>query len=317
MNITTPKTDECIRMLNEATLALNPRRYKGICAKLFEKDEEMDYLKRIMAMLDYRLMPLSYNALEPITPEKANKENLRAFLEKCDKKVALSNIDNLWYVIKNYQLVTAEDLKDEFCEICPDIDSIPKYLRVIREKFNNGEFPDGSEMETLSLDEIKNEYQGLEELIELGKITKQESDIMLIHLEEIARHCYVKSEIIEGIYKSFKRMAEPQQSEEIEQPVGNKRGNNQKNFSDFLTYSKKDELMIILHQLLDNNASGMEVARILEALVDKQYISTNARIVNSAIREFNFRCTGQSINNYFVKKKFTKEEKQTIIDLLP
>jgi hypothetical protein len=203
---TIPKTDECIKMLNDAAFALMPERYTGRCAKWFDKDANMDYLKKIRAMLDYRLIP--HDIFEPIS-DKANKENLIAYLKKCNDRKALSDIDNLWYVMNNYKLVTADDLKNEFWEICPNIESIQSFINVVRVKFEEVIFPYDVEITAIGVGAIDNEYQGMNELVGLGKITAQEAADMLIELSFIASRCYFKIERIKDIYRTFEKMTEP------------------------------------------------------------------------------------------------------------
>jgi len=88
-----------------------------------------------------------------------------------------------------------------------------------------------------------------------------------------------------------------------------------KMFSKFLICNNKDELMKKLHELLDFNPSGKGVAMILECLVDDKRTSENSRLVNSAITEFHLECKNQSINDYYLKRRFTDKEKQPIISL--
>ena len=88
---------------------------------------------------------------------------------------------------------------------------------------------------------------------------------------------------------------------------------NDKLFSGYIIHENKCEVMKKLHGLLDNNVSGMEVARVLEALEDEGYIPKNSRIITYAIKEFKLKCTNQSISKYFRRGMFKKEEKQGII----
>ena len=92
---------------------------------------------------------------------------------------------------------------------------------------------------------------------------------------------------------------------------------NLKNFADYLPNDKKDVLMKKIHELLDNNASGRDVAKVLEVLDDKKYIPKHSRIINCAIREFDLKCSNQSISKYFRNGMFKEDEKQRIIDKLP
>jgi len=77
----------------------------------------------------------------------------------------------------------------------------------------------------------------------------------------------------------------------------------------------KDETFIIkLHKLLDNNSSGIETAKIFEAMEDDNRIKKSGRYVNAAIKYFNLRCSNQSITSCLNKGRFTKAEKKQIID---
>ncbi|MFV0289776.1 MAG: RHS repeat domain-containing protein [Mangrovibacterium sp.] len=55
-----------------------------------------------------------------------NGEGQPLFLFK--NKIKINNIDNLYYAMKHYPLVTANDLKNEFWGVCTNLESIPKYL---------------------------------------------------------------------------------------------------------------------------------------------------------------------------------------------
>ena len=192
---TTPKTDECIKMLNEATTALLPGYYSN--KWFYEKEYIFDFQNRIRSMLAYRLMPFCIISI----PDNADKETAKAnpILQN------ISNFDAFWYAMKNYQLITADDLRDEFWSICPDLESIPKFLNAMNVKFNEVNCIYDTDIET-----IKEQYSGLNALVALGKITTQEADELLLNIHFIAERynfimCYIRE-----IYKKFREMAEPQ-----------------------------------------------------------------------------------------------------------
>ena len=90
-----------------------------------------------------------------------------------------------------------------------------------------------------------------------------------------------------------------------------------KKFSEFLICDNKEAVMIHLHNSLDKNSSGPDIAMKLESLVDKGYIRKEARIVNCAIREFHLQCTNQNISNYYLNNYAKSKDKQSFINSLP
>lgn len=95
----------------------------------------------------------------------------------------------------------------------------------------------------------------------------------------------------------------------------------EKIFSDCLPLDKKDILMKTLHPLLDNNTSGREVAKVLEALQYKNYLIRNSYSTPMVIVEFGIKCSKESINRMLNKKIFdvspTKDELLQIVSILP
>ena len=193
---TTPKTDKCINMLGEAQLVFAPLRYNG--KFYFDKDCVIDFQNRIKAMLDYRLMPLGVISI----PDDADKETARInpILQN------ISDFDSFWYAMKNYQLVTADDLKNEFWSICPDLKSIPQFLNAMNVKFENVNYRYDTNITT-----IKEQYNGLNELVKAGKLSEQEADEIYWNIHFIADRYNFTMDCIRDIYKTFRKMVEPQQ----------------------------------------------------------------------------------------------------------
>ena len=90
-----------------------------------------------------------------------------------------------------------------------------------------------------------------------------------------------------------------------------------KKFSEFLICDNKEAVMRHLHNSLDKNSSGPDIAMKLESLVDKGYIRKEARVVNCAIREFHLQCTNQNISNYYLNNYAKSKDKQSFINSLP
>lgn len=201
---TTPKTNECIKMLGEAQLVFSPLYYSH--TGRFDKNMLLDYQGRIKAMLDYRLMPFGVISM----PDNADKETARAnpILQN------INDFDAFWYAMKNYQLVTGDDLKNEFWSICPDLESIPKYLDVMNVKFDAVNYDYDTD-----IDEIKEQYNGLDKLVAAGKITEQEADEMLWNLHFIADRYNFIIYCIREIYKEFRKMTECPNRQMTKEPI--------------------------------------------------------------------------------------------------
>ena len=90
-----------------------------------------------------------------------------------------------------------------------------------------------------------------------------------------------------------------------------------KAISDCLHHNNKDALMAKLHELLDEQNSGREVAKVLETLEDVNYLIRGTYSVPEVIVEFQLKCSRQSITNYLNKGTITGQEKKQIKDMLP
>jgi hypothetical protein len=161
------------------------------------------YLIRIFnasaVMLNYRLTPLGVISIS----DNTDKETARAnpILQN------ISNFEAFWYAMKNYKLVTADDLRNEFWSICPDLESIPKFLDVMNVKFDAVNYRYDTDINT-----IKEQYNGLNELVKAEKISGHEADEMFWNIHFIAdRHNFIMDYIID-IYRGFRKMVKPQQT---------------------------------------------------------------------------------------------------------
>ena len=88
----------------------------------------------------------------------------------------------------------------------------------------------------------------------------------------------------------------------------------QKTFRDYLLCENADEVMIKLHELLENEKSGAKVAIVLAALKERGYLPNNCRIASLMIREFNIICSNQAITGY---KKLLEKDIKVMANELP
>jgi hypothetical protein len=200
---TTPKTDECIKMLGEAQRVFDPLRYNE--NGYFDKEGIINLQNRIKAILDYRLMPFGVISISDNADKDTIKNN--PLLQH------ISNFDDFWFVMKNYQLITADDLRNEFWSICPDLESIPKFLDVINVKFDDVNYRYDTD-----IDKIKELYNGLNKHVELDEITLKEADRMFLNLQHCAERYNSVWGSIKDAYSIFRKMADPEQSNGNNQP---------------------------------------------------------------------------------------------------
>jgi hypothetical protein len=199
---THPKTDECIKMLCNAQLAITPLLYDGISN--FDKgrtNKIINFQNRIIAMLNYRLMPSCVITI----PDNADIETARENRLLQD----IRDFEAFWYAMKNYPLVTVNDLENEFWSICPDLGSLNKFLDVMLVKFDDVNYNYDTDIDT-----IKKQYRVLNKCVETGIISEEEVNTMFWNIHFIAVEYNLKMEIIRKVYKTFRKMANHQQTKE-------------------------------------------------------------------------------------------------------
>lgn len=197
---THPKTDECIKMLCNAQLAITPLLYDGISN--FDKgrtNKIINFQNRIIAMLNYRLMPSCVITI----PDNADIETARKNRLLQD----IRDFEAFWYAMKNYPLVTVNDLENEFWSICPDLGSLNKFLDVMLVKFDDVNYNYDTDIYT-----IKKQYRVLNKCVETGIISEEEVNTMFWNIHFIAVEYNLKMEIIRKVYKTFREMANHQQT---------------------------------------------------------------------------------------------------------
>ncbi|MDR2341576.1 MAG: hypothetical protein LBD84_00850, partial [Campylobacteraceae bacterium] len=180
-----PKTDECIKMLKEVKVIFDPYLYESC----FDEELFFKYIKLAMAILEIKLMPYVTDTVPDASDfDFDDKDGI--FLDK----------------LKNYPLVTADDLKKEFWSICPDLESIPKFLNVINVKFKevNNEY-------SLGMETMENKYKILNKLVVEERISGSHECIFKDICYAAERYDFIIFKI-KKVYEEFSEMAAPQQT---------------------------------------------------------------------------------------------------------
>lgn len=240
------KTDQCIELLKEVLFSLSPflfdarindelkailkdatnkgeaiRQYyldksgreifttdEDALKHVFDKELLLKRLTRSKALMCYVICPMML-----VEGDFTNRERVLDFMRR----------NNLWtgepysdIVLDALQIgvITAKDLEHEFMEMCPDIDSIPKYLQVTRVKFKDvlSRIPDKDyySFDNLLFNQNDNEYsRRVQPLVEMGVITHKEAEDILVSVSMIIRDINWAVNKIAEMYKELEKMALP------------------------------------------------------------------------------------------------------------
>ena len=170
-----------------------PLLYDGISN--FDKgrtNKIINFQNRIIAMLNYRLMPSCVITI----PDNADKETARENRLLHD----IRDFEAFWYAMKNYPLVTVNDLENEFWSICPDLGSLNKFLDVMLVKFDDVNYNYDTDIDT-----IKKQYGVLDKRVEAGVISEEEANTMFWNIHFIADEYNLKMKIIRKVIKRLEK----------------------------------------------------------------------------------------------------------------
>jgi len=187
---TTPKTDECIGMLSEAQSVFNHFIGNGY----FDIKHYAAFLNRVNAVLKYRLLPNCIITIDNNVDKDKAKEN--------ELLKNVSDFDAFWYAMKNYQLVTITDLKNEFWELCPNIDNIQQFIDVMNKKFQGVNY-----LYDADIDKIKARFNIIK-FVENGEITNKEADEMFWNIYNISHKYNFVMERVRAMFKEFREIAQ-------------------------------------------------------------------------------------------------------------
>lgn len=240
----TVKTDKFIELLNGVIFRLYPMFYKVDCSdelleiiknsddkgksiqryytektgknifetdedalnSIFNKDRVFRRLTEMKALMFYRLCPMMI-----LKVDIQDKNEALNVLNKLNVWTGEPFFDEVWDVLQ-CEMITIEDLKNEFWEICPDVDSIHKYLQITRVKFKKllENIPD---REYYSLDALlfnkgnnvcANDVRKLQEA---GLLTKKEAEDILMSIHQIVDNINSAIDRIVEMYNELKAMA--------------------------------------------------------------------------------------------------------------
>jgi len=130
-----------------------------------------------------------------------------------------------------------------------------------------------------------------------------------------------KIELISNIFAQYHRIkyirslvtpSPPRTNTSNEQP--------ERTFVDYVFHDSKEVLMRRLHDMLDGERSGRNVAKVLLALESRNYLPRKSYTANKVIAEFGLICSRQSITAFTgenPQSPIPATEIQQIIDLLP
>ena len=221
----TPKADECIKMIEEIELigfqfsAFNNSTLTDeeiqLCKdnniEIFQLEREQfdglvywtDYYSTI---LQYRLLPMAYlkwknnSSFKHITDEAEKNECLSILSKHTKTKPSI-----LWQVLINHDEVTLDDLKKEFWEIIPDLNSIEEYYQVMKMKFAKvySEIPEKSYYNYFNLIKDNDFMANFNVLIQYEVVEKKEIETLIFKLEKVIEWLNLACLQILEMYKSF------------------------------------------------------------------------------------------------------------------
>lgn len=201
----TPKIDNCIKMMDELLISISPIYY-NINAR-FDKEHILRWQTKINAIIGFKLLPL----LELRIGDHliANKEECMSFLKNHNIPFSESYFDAEWDVIKNYEIVATDDIRNEFWRLCPTPNEIPQYLNIINKKFDKvlSRIPnkDDFSFKNIVLGERANNYNyGIRERQNRGILTEKEADGILFFIHNTVEILNFKEYHIKSIFDELK-----------------------------------------------------------------------------------------------------------------
>lgn len=226
---------------------------------VFDKDAVFRCLAFIKALAFYVLSPIV---------ELTNKDEQLAYTESCSnddpyKDVIIATVNRFGGPIY------VKDLEDEFMRVCPDVNSIGQYLVISQAKYNDLRFPYRRQRPVDLSDFVcgDNDYSHhIRQAQAVGLITKQEAETILTSIWQVINEVNKFVDRIVEMYDKIKSVASAACS--------------------------NSDLNITPESISDNshfsvNKSYEEMQRILTALQQQRFISTN-----TTIETFYYRMTG-------------------------
>lgn len=227
---------------------------------IFNKDRVLRTLTENRALIDYRLCPAVI-----LNVGIQDKGGVLEFMNKHNIWTGEPYFDEVWNVLQR-EIITVEDLKNEFWDICPDVDSIPKYLQVIRVKFRETlkKVPDREyySLENLLFNNDNTCANDIKKLQDVGLLTDREVDSILGGISIIVEGINFAIDRIIEMYNELKAMATTGNIESVPIPTATskpKQANENQNISNHIFYPDaipsflENEKRLIADKYIDAN----------------------------------------------------------------
>ncbi|KAA6319851.1 hypothetical protein EZS27_030303 [termite gut metagenome] len=199
------KTDIFIELLNDAIYSVRPICFGEFLHKENIKENVMKNLAKQYYILSYRLFGIPEITLE----NDNNKEDVKRSLEK--GHITTEPYFDVLYDVLNSNYPNYKDLGTELWNLCPNIESLSKYIQVSRGKFKEilENLPDKDyySIENMFFDDTSNDISiKIKTLGKAGILNKKESDYILFKVCNIVELINTTIDTVAKMYNDLKAM---------------------------------------------------------------------------------------------------------------
>jgi hypothetical protein len=245
---------------------------------VFDKDAVFRRLAYLKALTFYVLSPMV---------EIASKKEQLVYAKNCSGQDQYADV--ILDTVKSFgEPIYVKDLEDEFMRVCPDIDSIGKYLRLALSKYNEIKLPYRSGISMLDFVFKENDYSRyIRQAESVGLITKDEAETILVSIYQVIERVNTVAEWIVEMYAKIEALIP----------------------SDGFDDANVQTVPNAQNTHFSVNKSYDEMQRILTALQQQGFVSND-----TDVSTFYYRMTGQGTptSNKIEWIKKGKKQKNTI-----
>lgn len=244
-----------------------------------------------------------------------NKEEAKGFLINTNYIVDkdAKHFELIYDILLSDNYPSIDEIIEELWSLCPDVESLPKYIQVskgkLKDTLETTYDEDYYRMSNLLFGDSKL-TNTLKEFVNDGVLNEMEKDYILTKISQIAKFLNLFVDIIKSEYDNLLK-----QSGGISETKPKPKQRDKK-FEDYLDCENKEDVLSKLHKKLNENTSGKEVAFILEALEKLGYYIHNRCSMPEIVKYFKINCSTTSINEYYHKfSDKDRPEKEKYINL--
>lgn len=224
--LSTPKADECFKMIESISLYLNIF-YRNLCegfnSSISTPKEsfarEIYWVKYIYLINKYRFLP-TCNVTIPNREindfKNASQEQREGFLRGLIKREKLGEQDRdmFWDVFIKFNCYSISELKDEFWGITQDYKGIKDTYKILQIKYNEiiKQVPDKKCFDYYKLRDDARVKEWLSKLLESKITTPKEFDLMLFNISQTSDDLIMK---LSHIINTYKDLIKPQQKADL------------------------------------------------------------------------------------------------------